>query len=342
MDRNIRLLADRWSFDPELMDGTLDAHTTYGLTLARRGEAGGYAGEVDALSLTGPGRWGNYVFQLINMVFVARHVGARTIYVHPTPLVPLAPGTVIGGIAVKPVSEEPPDGVETRLRGVFFNQLPFGRAASALTPAARSDIARRAVRPLMPALRTRDDLVGPDDVLIHIRSGDIFEGEPGDGAHRSGGGNYPQPPLAFYLFALERARREGGGRVVILAENAANPVILQLVTALDRRGIPLVLRLNQSLEEDLGLMLAARQAILANGTIGIAAALMSDRLTDAYFFGHLNTGSKNPVELYLGAPLRTHFALGREPYIARGEWRNTAAQRELMGTYPAQALSWEA
>jgi hypothetical protein len=187
-------------------------------------------------------------------------------------------------------------------------------------------VARAQIAPLLrPDLLVPDPRVGDDDVVAHLRSGDVFD-RP-DPNH-----TYGQPPLAFYLSAvLARPPR----RVWLVYENQANPVIPALAARLRALGVEVVEQ-SASLAEDLRVMLTARRLVMGYGTLTDAVVGLSDRLAEAHLFGR-QRDVRPP-----GAAIALSRWVDRDGQfvdaVQSRNWQNTPAQRQLLLEYPASAL----
>jgi hypothetical protein len=341
-DDLIERFAAHWGADPAAMRSTArpKSHLRYTITGGEGKDPDAYGGEIQAIRLLFNGRWGNYVFQLMNLFHVAETLGATSVFISETDVFPVKPVN-IKEISISPRGL-PVDAESYCLTGVFFNASPLGRIMQDLTPERRVYLVDTYIRPLMTDVQPKPGAIGTDDLVVHIRSGDAFEDPEGQGASGGAGPIYVQPPLAFYLSVIERAFGGARGTVHIVAENARNPVIPALVASLDQARIGLVLRLNNSLISDLECMLAARRLVVANGSIGIAAILMSKVLQEAYFFRDKGTGTMLPIAHYVGDQIRKHIVFDADSsYIAAGQWRNTAEQRRIMCEFPAAKLTWQ-
>jgi hypothetical protein len=267
-------------------------------------------------------RFGNAVAQLVNAAHYARRFGAERILVPPGHDLFLPSGE-LDGTPFAPGSIADLRRGETALVGRLYDCRPFDDRPS---PEARYAAARALVAPLLrPDLLQPDPRVGDDDVVAHLRSGDIFE-RPDPNR------NYGQPPLSFYLAAiLARPSR----RVWLVYENQANPVISALAARLRALGAEVVEQ-SASLAEDLRVMLTARRLVMGYGTLTDSVAALSTRLAEAHVFGrHRDI-----------RPPGSAIALAR--WVDRGgrfvdavqsrNWHNTPAQRQLLLDYPLEAL----
>ena len=336
----ITTFCSKWGCDELVVGGPETSHLSCKIN-APPGTGQEFDGTVSSLKLVLNGRWGNYVFQLINMFHIAEVLGARRVYICPTETFPIKSPVVLHEITVDSVHNSRVNN-DYQLEGVFFRIEALGDLATGLSPERRRQLACKYVRPLMSDFRPATDFVKNDELLIHIRSGDIFQGVEGQGGSQVGGALYIQPPLAFYSMICRSVFGAGNGRVLIVAENTLNPVIYPLIDALQKSHIAVSLRVNHDLVSDINCLLAGRKAVFANGTIGIAIALLSDVITDGYFFRRDGTGTEYDVEYFLGRYLRKHYVYDRnKSYIQKGEWRNTLEQRKLMNELSPELLEWE-
>ena len=324
----------RWGANLNLLPEPADSPTHYSLSCA--GSSSPTEGAtIDALRIRFIGRWGNYVIALSQLFYLADLMAIKQIYIVRTSVMPLPHTMRINNLSISS-TEEPPKNVGYSLEGQFFFPSSLGELLSDLTPNLRYHIARTYIRPLMAVVQPTEDY----DLLIHVRSGDIFEGRDGLGGTGLGGALYTQPPLSFYEMAADAALQGKPGQILILSENSLNPTIFPLVCYLESIGHAVVLRLNHDFNQDLGLLLNAKKVAFAAGTIGVAIAMLSSKLQDAYFFRHNSTGTFQTMESYLPTHIRAHFAIDKG-FTAVGNWQNTAEQRNLMTTFPKHQIFWE-
>ena len=334
----VSIFGERWGCDVAAI--TAPDHSHFSIQIIENGNCDhSFDGAVDSLRVRFNGRWGNYVVQLVNLFFLAETLGVKKVFICSTDVFCFSAPLEIAGITIDYVERAERD-TGFQMQGVFFSILPFGLLGRNLDAARRRELALRYVHPLMAGL-TPSSSIRPSDLVIHIRSGDIFQGEDGQGGSQSGGSLYVQPPLAFYLMAVASVFLTRPGHVVIVAENSLNPVIYPLADALHQNGHAVSLRLNHDLKSDLEILLAARSAVYANGTIGVAVALLSYEIADGYFFRTDSTGTPHDVDYFLNGWLRKHFVEDQAgSYIPIGCWRNDAGQRSLMTTLAQSSLSW--
>jgi hypothetical protein len=273
---------------------------------------------IDVVRLSHWRLFGNAVRQLGNVFHVAEQLGAETV-VFPERH-PLFGGQLAGHFEL--VWGDRPSSAPT-LEGDFFNAGAF-RLQLAASEIAR--VLRELVRPLVAAhLREPDRRVGRDDLILHFRAGDIFKMQPSP--------QFGQPPLSYYLAAVER---EQPARVWLVFEDCSNPCVEAAEAALRARGVKVLMQ-SGTLGEDLKVLLSASQLVGGRSSFAYAIACLSERLRRAHFF-EPRWWSMKPL-----CELGVEVIVGRD---ADGEfkgkllnnWINSAEQRALMLSYPADKL----
>jgi hypothetical protein len=280
---------------------------------------------IDVVRLSHWLRFGNAVRQLKHVFYVAEQLGAQT--VEFAELHPFFEGQLADHFEL--VWGNRPSSAPT-LVGEFLNARTFHLRLKA------SEIARvlhDLVRPLLAAhLREPDPRVNRDDLILHFRADDIFKEQP---PHPK----YGQPPLSYYLAAVER---EQPARVWLVFEDYSNPCVEAAEAALRACGVKVLMQ-SGTLEEDLRVLLSASQLVGSRCSFADAIAYLSERLQRAHFFE-----PKTRI-----ADIRALRELGVEVIVARdadGEfkenvlndsWINSAEQRALMLSYPVDKLLFE-
>jgi len=117
------------------------------------------------------------------------------------------------------------------------------------------------------------------DLVIHIRSGDIFLPQFYDF-------NYTQPPLTYYLNIIENNQYEN---IYLVAEDYRNPVINQLLeeiptirAIIGQNNNSTVLNFNNDFIRDLNILLHATNLVVGNGSLGFIIALINTKLKNFY------------------------------------------------------------
>jgi len=263
-------------------------------------------------------KFGNSVEQLHHLFLLAKTYDIRQVVLPPSKI--FHPRKV-GEIEL--IAEE--DGTSGELgvgiAGLFYYLEPFCLEGfgKGLVP-----IVQRHVRPLLSeALREVDPRVGEDDLVLHFRAGDVFIHPV---AH------YGQPPLAFYLAAIEKERPQ---RTWLVFENRANPCIDAAEAWLKARRLEVVTQ-SSSLEEDLRVLLSARRLVIGAGTFGISVAILSTQLRRLYTFksetwDYLRLPG---VEMVQGVDVAGSYTTA----LLSHNWTASDEQRALMLSYPAETI----
>jgi glycosyltransferase involved in cell wall biosynthesis len=266
-------------------------------------------------------RFGNAVQQLRNIFQVAEQLGARTVQFEQTH--PFFAGDRAGDLTI--IWGEEPDSAPT-LEGEFFNIRAFRINSSA------SEIARvfiELVRPLLTTfLRDPDPRVRSDDLVLHFRAGDVFRRSKAP--HQ----RYGQPPLSYYLAAVEQ---EQPRRVWLVFEDRGNPCIEAAETALNARGVEVLVQ-SGTLAEDLRVMFSARRLAAGRGSFAYMIAHLSGLLRKVYFFE--KGGMDALQELGLEVIVARDVAREYKDKLLRSNWVGSEEQRVLMLSYPAKKLKF--
>lgn len=153
------------------------------------------------------------------------------------------------------------------------------------------------------------ETLGDKDVVIHIRSGDIFDANP----H----GGYIMPPLSFYVEIIETNQFEN---IFIVAEDTKNPCVNELI-----RLYPHIQFTINRLEEDVELILRARHIICSYGTFVHSLLYMTKYTYSIYKINWCFTETVKNIK---------HIVLDYSEYKKKiNIWKNTREQCELLLTY---------
>jgi hypothetical protein len=293
-----------------------------------------FDGRIGAFHINAPqGRFGNNLRQIGTAVCLAQHLGVPRVYLTKLPMLEIDGPIKFRDVTILPESELELDNVEGLLCGTFFYRQPLGKILSDLTYRHIAEAARSVAQPIFYRVQTPPAIVPTEaDLAIHIRAGDIF-------ARRIPHRAYTQPPLAYYRLCVEFARAHLGiTRVILVYQDEGNPCIGALKSWLDEIGMPYVFQ-SRSLEEDIAVLLAAPHCVFGRGSFGPAIAILSKHMKTGFFswlepsfhvFSHV-TGIRL-VEIEDSA----------DSYIARGDWRNTPEQKQMMLDYPIENLRLKA
>ena len=150
--------------------------------------------------------------------------------------------------------------------------------------------------------------LGHNDLVIHIRSGDIFGSSP----HSF----YLMPPLTYYTNIIEQNNFDN---IYLIAEDTLNPCINHLLKLFPQISFKI-----QPLEKDIEIVLAAKNIIISYGTFIPQLLELSDNITKIYvpsYFKYDKPGCETII---------TELSLYHKCMIP---WKNTAEQRGQMLTY---------
>ncbi|MEE7490337.1 discoidin domain-containing protein [Methylobacterium oryzae CBMB20] len=284
------------------------------------------------LSLFENGAFGNCLVQYVIAVSIAKALNLKYIKVPKvdrSKVIFLTGRLTCDGITFIPPDEPlPSDGYF--LSGLYFDPTQFERVTAPRGPTDSRAIVQSVIRPLFNGLPETFPPKPDDQLLIHIRSGDIFSTwvDP----------HYPQPPFAFYRMVIDRLLAEGRIRSVKLVfENRLNPVIAEVEAYAERRGLPVEIQ-SESLISDVAALVNGRYLVFGLGTFGPAICHLSDRVEQVFYFASNWPQGFQSIPT-IGKVVEVRDLEGR--YMKVGEWQNTDAQRRTMVDYPAAALAFD-
>ena len=169
---------------------------------------------------------------------------------------------------------------------------------------------------IYPQLDVQPTEISDDTLVIHIRSGDIFDQ------------NVPNPernvpnPYHFYTTLLESFEKA----IVVTEDDDYNPIVEQLsyhkkVTI--QRG---------TVAEDFATLLGAKHVANSGvGTFAVAAVLCSQNIENFYCTDVSDTEHLN-WKMLVDTDVKVH-QMHLPHYLIPGEWRNTDEQREFILNY---------
>ncbi|MER2219611.1 coagulation factor 5 8 type domain-containing protein [Methylobacterium brachiatum] len=302
-------------------------HTSYSLVSAERPRSKALVG----IALLENGAFGNCLVQYAIAISVARALGLRLIKipaVDRSQAIFLRERLTCREITFIPADEPLPDDGYF-LSGMFFD-TPFQPLVAARDPLPMREIVHSYIRPVFNGLPAVFPAKPEDQLIIHIRSGDIFSTwiDP----------NYPQPPLAFYRMVIERLRREGRIRSVKLVfENRANPVIPALEAYIAGAGLALTTQ-SGTLVDDVAAIADGRYLVFGFGSFGPGVCHVSARVEQVFYFSCNWPQGFQSIET-VGQAIEVRDVGGG--YMKIGDWANSEAQRRLMIEYPAENLAFD-
>ena len=276
----------------------------------------------DVIVVAQHGRFGNMVRQVSLSIACAEKLGIREVIVKSFPQFPRGTWVLDNGVAL---THDPY--LRSRmiarprlaLAGDFFlkprlpiqvDDVDFDTIASSLVEAGNL---------------AGENALSREVLVVHFRSGDAFSDRPHPGLG--------QPPLSFYQLVIDHEKPE---KVILVFENKANPVIDGVIAHLEAVAIPYSIQ-SANFREDLGVLLAARSLITANGTLSEALLMLSPHLQRWISY------SRDSELYFRSRPIRDIVRVmdSSEDYssrILKGNWRNSPEQRKLMMSFPASEL----
>lgn len=138
-----------------------------------------------------------------------------------------------------------------------------------------------------------------NDLVIHIRSGDIFNSNPHP--------NYVPPPLSYYTKEIDKYKYE---KIHIICEDTINPVVNELLKLYKN-----VVWEKNNLEKDIIIILGATNIILSVGTFIPSLMKLSNNIK------------------YIHNSFKTNINKNQEYNKIMRPWKNTIEQRNYILTY---------
>ena len=181
-------------------------------------------------------------------------------------------------------------------------------------------VALEYVRPNLkvPNLPSLDD----NTIVIHIRSGDLFETIYDESSENVQNVNYITNPLKYYLTLVDMFDNV----IVVTEKDSYNPIVEKL------REIKKVTIQSKSLEEDFTTLISAKNLASSGvGTFCVSAALCNSNLTNFYCTNLMLTEHLN-YNMIVGENVKLNI-MELNNYIQIGEWKNTKKQRNFILNY---------
>lgn len=155
-----------------------------------------------------------------------------------------------------------------------------------------------------------------NDVVIHVRGGDIFNNNP----HPS----YIMPPLSYYINILNSNKFN---KIFLISEDTLNPVINKLLHLYPN----IIFKIN-NLYDDINILLSSKNVIESFGSFTTNLLLLSDNIKNVYKPSYQNSFLYDS-EKYKKNIINIHNIELIDYKNKINIWRNTPHQREIMITY---------
>jgi hypothetical protein len=151
--------------------------------------------------------------------------------------------------------------------------------------------------------------LGNNDLVIHIRSGDIFKKNP----HKK----YLTPPLSYYTNIIEKNSYDN---IYLISEDKLNPCINRLLEL-----FPKIIFNLQSLKKDIKIILGANNLVMSYGTFIPQLLNFSSNIKNIYRPSYAKFIIKHTGTV--------HITDLKEYYTLMIPWKNTPAQQNIMLNY---------
>ena len=185
-----------------------------------------------------------------------------------------------------------------------------------IKPEIRIDIMKNEIKKNLPKIK-----INPTDLVIHIRSGDIFKYKPNK--HY----NYAQPPLCFYQSVINNFTFS---KIYIISQDRENPVIDILI-----EKYPTIINTKNKLEKDLSILSNAYNVVGSISSFFTTIIIINEnleciwefdnyRLTEKYF--HLHRDIYNYTYNYKIYKMYPSLKYKKKMY----PWINNRQQIDLM------------
>ncbi|MCJ2136755.1 discoidin domain-containing protein [Methylobacterium sp. J-026] len=272
---------------------------------------------------------GNGLMQHSMAIAIARRLGLRYVKLatrESSGVIARTEPVELGGLTFLPAADPLPPG-GWFLEGYFWELEHHTRfARDLLTPQEKRAMVRTVIHPLYNLLPPVFAPKPEDELIIHLRSGDVFSTWVNAA--------YIQPPLSFYTLVIDRFLEAGRiGRVKLVYENRLNPVIEALEAHLAARAIPFTVQ-SGTIVEDTAALVNGRHLVFGFGTLGPAICYLSDSVETVVTFanGYDHRFREIPTVRNVVEVVDTG------DYIRPGGWTNSPEQRRTMIDYPAANL----
>lgn len=154
-----------------------------------------------------------------------------------------------------------------------------------------------------------DKITHQDELVIHIRSGDVFSKNP----HRG----WVQPPFCFYKEVIDSRNWKS---IYIICEDEKSPILSKILKYNEK----IIFKI-QNLDEDISYILGAKNICFGFGTFVPALLLMNNCVQELFYPEYCFRYPLNILEKNI-----KHNTYKLFDYIKVGDWANTEKQRKIM------------
>jgi len=150
-----------------------------------------------------------------------------------------------------------------------------------------------------------------NDLIIHIRSGDVYNSNPHSG--------WIQPPLSFYENIIKEKKWR---KIILICEDDKSPVIKPLLNKYNN----IIFRI-QPLQQDIIYIIQSKNICFGMGSFIPALLLLNSNLNTIYYPKYCY---RYIIDLISYKEKKEYELLN---YIKKGEWKNTNEQIDIMLNY---------
>ncbi len=217
---------------------------------------------------------------------------------------------------IKPIELDFRKDKRDRLSDIYLNDFFYWngyiRSPNISTFRVYRDIQKICQQYILPKLDIPKVHVSNDTLVIHIRSGDLFE----EGMTFY---NFIPNPYQYYVKLIDLYTKV----LVVTEKDKKNPVLDKL------KDNPKVIIQTASIKEDFSVLLGAKNLATSGiSTFPIAAALCSENLKNLYCSENFDITALNYK--MISSPKINIYECELKNYIKKGSWRNNFRQRELI------------
>lgn len=276
-----------------------------------------------ALFLTNHAGFSNTIVALINSIGLAKLLKLKEVFVLKTNFISslLLNNLLVDGVRIR-VEEKLP--ARNYLVGNFFSHFNFIKFQDKKFSAKRLDYASTILGNYVD-----NKIEFKDDLVIHIRSGDIFKS-------RSIHPNYGQPPLSFYILVILFMNPSS---IRIIFEDFSNPVIKLLIKYVKSLKCTLNIQDCNSLRNDVNCIFRAKNVVCGNGTF-VPGILLGSNAIDSIFIFESSKDFKSRWSLE--RVKKIYNVIDNDGFyrknILNKNWRASTNQLRLMKNYPITNL----
>jgi len=196
----------------------------------------------------------------------------------------------------------------------YANRLPYPKYIFEQNTEERNNILQKAF------LINNINKLPENDLVIHIRSGDIFSSDPKYPPH----GAYIPPPLSYYIKEINKYKYE---KIHIICVDTVNPVVNELLHLYNNAVYE-----KKTLEEDIRMILGATNVIHSVGTFVPSLMLLSNNIKNLHH-NPFNSLMKSMPTNFDNKSKDYNMSSIDDYYKIMWPWKNTVEQRNYILTY---------